>query len=93
MLSARDTWSLTGPQEVLIVEDDLTLHRGFKHDLVRDQLVAKDPIARKAAAVLLAHFGDKTDVPRLENLYQHDPEDDVRWVGAIGVREMRRRGL
>jgi hypothetical protein len=48
------------------VTDSLDLLRGFRPDLVRPLLASPDRDARKDAAVLLATFGDSSDVARLE---------------------------
>jgi HEAT repeat protein len=92
-LAARPEWRFHDPIEVIFVGDDMSLSRRFEHDAVRARLKSQDALARRDAALLLAHFGDGTDVAALEWLYQNEPVEETRWVCAIGIHEMRRRGL
>jgi hypothetical protein len=58
---------------------------------VRPYLFSPGRDARKDAALLLAYFGESSDVARLEAIYRSDPDEELRWIGAIVVRETGRR--
>lgn len=92
-LTARFEWTYRRDPELYFITDNLELRRGYRPDLVRGELSSPDPLARKDAAVLLSYFGDASDGPRLEALHLGDPVEEIRWIAAIGLREMRRRGL
>lgn len=93
VLASRPRWIYPADHAWYVITDGLEVHRTFRRDLVLPYLASLDEQARGDAAVLLAYFGDATDKARLEGLYLGDPSEEVRWLGAIGVREMARRGL
>lgn len=92
-LTSRPQWIFPADPAWYVITDTLEVHRTFRRDLILPHLASVDEQARGDAAVLLAYFGDATDKARLEVLYLGDPSEEVRWIAAIGVREMERRGL
>jgi hypothetical protein len=93
-LASRPAWTLPADRVSFVhITGDLAFYRGARLDLVRPLLRAEGPLARRDAAIFVAYFGDSTDKGRLEAVYRGDPVEELRWIGAIGVREMERRGL
>lgn len=92
-LTTRPEWRLYDQLEICFIGDDMRVSRRFEHAAVLSQLKSHDALARRDAAILLAYFGDASDVAALEWLHQNEPTEETRWICAIGVREMRRRGL
>jgi hypothetical protein len=80
---------VTGPQTgdvVLYLVRDDTWRRGYDAGWVYPELEKPGPEARRDGLLVIALFGTRADLPRLERVMREDPVEENRWLAAVAYR-------
>jgi HEAT repeat protein len=78
-------------QDVVIMEEDFTLSREYRPDLVRVQLDSHLAEARRDAALLIAFLGSAEDAPRLQRMAEQDRGIPANYEAAtLGYHRLQR---